>query len=302
MEAAWDISTGEGVTVAVVDTGVNTSSHFNQDGFGNRLLPGYNAILGINGSSYDQNFHGTHVAGTIGQETNNVIGVAGVAYKATIMPVKVFLRSDKTYLSRIVNGIDWAAEHGADIINLSLGGPKPDPATGKPDYSLLEEAINNAVANNVTVIAAAGNDGKKEVGCPACFDNVIAVGAVDYLKQRTSYSNYGPELALVAPGGNNSQDPDGDGDLNGGILQETFRPSLGFRFFAFGWGYWFLSGTSMATPHVSGVAALIKSKHPDWTPQQVRDALINTAEDLGAPGKDNEYGYGLVDAYAALQY
>ena len=160
MEAAWDISTGEGVTVAVVDTGVNTSFHFNQDGFGSRLLPGYNAILGIKGSSYDQNFHGTHVAGTIGQETNDGIGVAGVAYGATIMPVKVFLRSgDYALMSWIVDGIDWAAEHGADIINLSLGGPRSDPDTGQPsDYSLLEEAINNAVNNhNVTVIAASGN-------------------------------------------------------------------------------------------------------------------------------------------------
>ena len=156
--------------------------------------------------------------------------------------------------------------------------------------------------HNVTVIAAAGNDGRAEVGCPAAFANVIAVGAINYQKMRTPYSNYGPELAVVAPGGVTAEDPDGDGNLNGGILQETFRQSLGFRFFAFGWGYWFLSGTSMATPHVSGVAALIKSKHPDWTPQQIKDALINTAEDLGAPGKDNEYGYGLVDAYAALQY
>jgi serine protease len=304
MEAAWDISTGANVTVAVVDTGVNTSSRPNQDGFGSRLLPGYNAIRRTEGSSYDQNFHGTHVAGTVGQETNNGIGVAGVAYDATIMPVKVFLRSGNfALLSWIIDGIDWAAENGADIINLSLGGPKSDPITGEPyDYSLLEEAINSAVANNVTVIAAAGNDGRAEVGYPAAFDNVIAVGAINYQKMRTSYSNYGPELDLVAPGGVVAEDPDGDGNVNGGILQETFRQSLGFRFFAIGWGYWFLSGTSMATPHVSGVAALIKSLHPDWSPQQVKDALINTAQDLGAPDKDNEYGYGLVDAYAALQY
>ena len=314
VEAAWDISTGTDVTVAVVDTGVNSSFHLEEDGFGSRLLPGYNAIFGIKGSAYDQNFHGTHVAGTIGQETNNGIGVAGVAYNATIMPVKVFLRSgDFALMSWIVDGIDWAAEHGADIINLSLGGPKSDPNTGETyDYSLLEEAINNAVNNhNVTVIAASGNyypskpgDKVDEVSYPAAFTNVIAVGAVDYRKNRAPYSKYGPELTLVAPGGviSPAQDPDGDGKADGGILQETFRQSLGFRLFAFGWGYLSLSGTSMATPHVSGVAALIKSIHPDWTPQQIKDALINTAEDLGAPGKDDEYGYGLVDAYAALQY
>ncbi|MCX5897742.1 MAG: S8 family serine peptidase, partial [Proteobacteria bacterium] len=96
--------------------------------------------------------------------------------------------------------------------------------------------------------------------------------------------------------------PDGDGLKNGGVLQETFQEFFGFRFFAFGWSPYFLSGTSMASPHVAGVAALIKAKHPTWGPQQIRDALINTAEDLGAPGKDSEYGYGLVDAFAALQY
>ena len=304
MESAWDISTGAGVTVAVVDTGVNTSFHFNADGFGNRLLKGYNAILNIPGSSFDQNHHGTHVAGTIGQETNNGIGVAGVAYGATILPVKVFMRSPETYLNWIIDGIDWAAQNKADIINLSLGGPRRDPDTGQEyDYSLLKEAIDDAVnSHGVTIIAASGNQGIGEVGYPAAFDNVIAVGAVDYNKNRTFYSNYGTELALVAPGGVTSQDPDGYGLKNGGIYQETFLENLGFRFFAFGSGYYFLSGTSMASPHVAGVAALIKAKHPTWGPQQIRDALINTAEDLGAPGKDNEYGYGLVDAFAALQY
>jgi serine protease len=302
MESAWDISTGAGVIVAVVDTGINTSFHLGADGFGNRLLDGYNAILRIKGSTVDQNFHGTHVAGTIGQETNNGIGVAGIAYNATILPVKVFRRSgNSAFLSWIADGITWAAENGADIINLSLGGPRVDPNTGQPiDYSLLEEAINEAVTiYNVTVIAAAGNDGKAEVSYPAAFANVIAVGAVDYQKQLTPYSNHGPELDIVAPGGDLSEDFNGQ---PAGVLQETFRQYLGFRFIAFGWGYWFLSGTSMAAPHVSGVAALIKAKHPEWTPQQIRDALINTAEDLGPAGRDDAYGYGLVDAYAALQY
>jgi serine protease len=303
IEPAWDISTGAGVTVAVVDTGVNTSRYLNHDGFGSRLLKGYNAILGIPGASYDQNFHGTHVAGTVGQETNNNIGVAGVAYGAFILPVKVFLRGRETFLSWIIDGIDWAAQNGADIINLSLGGPRRDDTGREIDYTLLKEAINDAVNTyGVTVIAASGNDGIGEVGYPAALDNVIAVGAVDFSKNRTFYSNYGRELDLVAPGGVLSQDPDGDGLKNGGILQETFIESFGFRFFALGWDYYFITGTSMASPHVAGVAALIKAKHPDWGPQQIRDALINTAEDLGAPGKDNEYGYGLVDAFAALQY
>jgi len=304
VESAWDISIGTGVTVAVVDTGVNTTRFFDHDSFGGRLLRGYNAILGLPGVSFDQNCHGTHVAGTIGQETNNNIGVAGVAYGANILPVKVFLRSRNTYLNWIIDGIDWAAQNHADSINLSLGGPRRDPDTGEEyDYTLLKEAIDDAVNNyGVTVIAASGNDAIGEVGYPAALENVIAVGAVDYRKQRAFYSNYGAELDLVAPGGVVSDDPDGDGLYNGGILQETFSEYLGFRFFAMGWGYYFLSGTSMATPHVSGVAALIKAQHPGWGPQQIRDALINTAQDLGTPGKDPEYGYGLVDAFAALQY
>ena len=165
------------------------------------------------------------MARAVGQETNNEIGVAGIAYGATILPVKVFMRSRDTYLNWIIDGIDWAAQNNADIINLSLGGPQSDPDTGQQyDYTLLKEAIDDAVnTHGVTIIAASGNDGIGEVGYPAAFDNVIAVGAVDYNKNRTFYSNYGPELALVAPGGVTSQDPDGDGLKNGGVLQETFQ-------------------------------------------------------------------------------
>ena len=236
-----------------------------RDGFGNRLLKGYNAILGIEGSAYDQNFHGTHVSGTLGQETNNGVGVAGVAFGAKILPVKVFLRGSDTNLNWIIDGIDWAAQNGADIINLSLGGPKNDPQTGQPyDYTLLKEAIDDAVnTHGVTVIAAAGNDGVAEVSYPAAFSNVIAVGAVDYTKQRTSYSNYGPELALVAPGGDLSENFNGQ---PAGVLQETFQEYLGFRFFAVRLGVLF------PERHLHGNAACVRSggthqvKAPDLGP------------------------------------
>ncbi|MCX5894345.1 MAG: S8 family peptidase [Proteobacteria bacterium] len=295
VDQAWDKSSGEGVTVAVVDTGVNPTGH---DGFGNRLLQGYDAILGIQGYWQDNNSHGTHVAGTIAQETNNGTGVAGIAYRAKILPVKVLPRSgfaSDSNISWVTDGIDWAVENGADIINMSLGGP---------NSPLLEEAVNDAVNQGVTVIAAAGNHNYNEntqVGYPAAYDSVIAVGAVDYNKQRATYSNYGPELDIVAPGGDTSQDANGDGYMDG-IVQETFRQYLGFRYFAVDWNYYFFQGTSMAAPHVAGVAALIKSKHPDWTPEQIRSALLNTAEDLGDPGRDDQYGYGLVDAFAAVTY
>jgi serine protease len=291
VEPAWNLSTGTGVTVAVVDTGVNPTG---RDGFGDRLLPGYDAIYSIPRLWQDANAHGTHVAGTIAQQTGNGTGVAGIAFNAKILPVKVLPRKGSSLiaLNWVVDGIDWAADTGADIINLSLGGANP----AEP----LEDVINDVVNRGVTVIAAAGNDGGP-VGYPAGYDTVIAVGAVDYNKQRTSYSNYGPELDIVAPGGDGGQDANNDGNPDG-VLQETFQRYLGFKFFAIGWGYYFFSGTSMATPHVSGVAALVKSMHPGWTPQQIRDALINTAEDLGLPGRDDLYGYGLVDAFGAVTY
>jgi len=282
---AWDLSTGDGVTVAVVDTGVNP---FGVDGFGrlfwNRLLMGYNAILGIPGG-IDLHGHGTHVAGTIGQETNNWIGVAGIAFDAKILPVKVLSFIGEGLDSWVIDGIRWATNHGADIINLSFGGGYPSEA--------LEDAINYAYENRVTVVAASGNDGNDEVDYPAAYDNCIAVGAVRYDKSLTYYSNYGDALDLVAPGGDKSVDQNGDGYVDG-ILQETFW------FLGMGWWYRYKSGTSMASPHVAGVAALVKSLHPEYEADDIRQVLQETAEDLGDPGWDETYGYGLVNAYAAV--
>lgn len=288
LEEAWDIydiSKKSDVTVAVVDTGVNP---FGIDGFGklfkNRVLLGYNAILGIPGG-IDFNGHGTHVAGTIGQETNNITGVAGIAYDAKILPVKVMCFLGFGLDSWIIDGIRWATENYADIINLSLGGSTPSEA--------FQEAINYAYKKGVTLVAASGNDGVSEVGYPAAFENCIAVGAVRYDKNITSYSNYGDALNLVAPGGDLNEDQNGDGRKDG-IYQETFW------FLGIGWGYWYSTGTSMASPHVAGVAALVKSLHPNYTPDEIRQVLQDTAEDLGDPGWDEVYGYGMVDAYAAV--
>ena len=287
--AAWDVATGEGVTVAVVDTGINP---FGEDSFGSfgddRLLRGYNAILRIPGG-IDFDGHGTHVAGTIGQETNNGIGVAGIAHDAYILPVKAMSALLGGGLdSWIIRGIHWAVEQDADIINLSLGYGVFSRA--------LEDAVNYAYESGVTVVAAAGNDGVDQIIFPAAFANSIAVGAVDYDKVITEYSNYGEALDLVAPGGDTSLDHldlngDGYGD---GILQETCG------FLGFDWNYWYFTGTSVASPHVAGVAALVKSLHPDYGPDDIKRVLQDTAEDLGEPGWDEQYGYGLVDAYAAV--
>jgi serine protease len=284
---AWDISTGEGVVVAVVDTGINP---FGRDGFGSlahdRLLLGYNAISGIRGG-IDLNQHGTHVAGTIGQETDNGTGVAGIAYDASLLPVKSLSFLGGGFYYSIINGIRWATDNGADVINLSLGGSANSP--------LLEEAVDYAYEKGVTVVAAAGNDGTDDVLYPAAFEHCIAVGAVRYDKQLAIYSNYGEEIDLVAPGGDLDVDQNNDG-YEDGILQETFWA------FGLGWGYWFSTGTSMAAPHVAGVAALVKSIHPEYGPDEIRQVLQDTAQDLGAPGWDERYGYGLIDAYAAVSY
>lgn len=287
---AWDVSTGEGVTVAVVDTGVNP---FGFDGFGkwpdSRVLLGYNAI-GKTRGGLDLENHGTLVAGVIGQETNNGIGTAGIAFKAEILPVKVLWLNGRGLNSWISNGIRWAANHGADIINLSLGGYFPSRA--------LEDAVNYAYGKGVTVIAAAGNDGISDVTYPAAFENCIAVGAVNYDKTLTDYSNYGDDLDLVAPGGALNEDLNGDG-FGDGILQEGFVRSGLFRL---EWDFWYVTGTSVAAPHVAGVAALIKSLHPEYGPDEIRQILQDTAEDLGPPGWDERYGHGLIDASAAVSY
>ncbi|MCK5187035.1 MAG: peptidase S8 [Deltaproteobacteria bacterium] len=284
---AWDLSTGSGVTVAVVDSGVNP---FGFDSFGrfsvNRILPGHNAIWRLPGG-IDFNGHGTHVAGTIGQETNNTEGVAGIAYHAKILPVKVMSFLGFGLDSWIIRGIRWAADNGADIINLSIGGGGHSKA--------LEDAVDYAYEKGVTLVAASGNDGTDEVDYPAAFENCIAVGAIRYDKEKTDYSNYGEDLDLVAPGGDLTVDQNGD-DNGDGIYQETFR------FLGIGWDYRYFTGTSMASPHVAGVAALIKSLHPEYGPDEIRQVLQDTAEDLGNPGWDERYGYGLVDAYAAVSY
>jgi serine protease len=287
LEEAWDKSTGKDVTVAVLDTGVNPRG---PDGFGKRVLRGYNAILKIPGGC-DYNYHGTHVAGTIGQETNNMTGVAGIAYDARILPVKVLCGPESVGTSSwISDGIRWATDHGADIINLSLGSAYLP--------QVVEDAVNYAYGRGVTLVASAGNDGESRVIYPAAFENCIAVGAMRYDKTLTHYSNYGDDLELVAPGGdlNVDQNSDGYGD---GVFQETFERSW---FICIKWGYWFATGTSMSSPHVAGVAALVKSLHPEYGPDEIRQVLQETAEDLGDPGWDEKYGYGLIDANAAVSY
>ncbi len=294
MEAAWDTSTGDGVTVAVLDSGI---SPYGDDGFGDRLLEGYNAFLNRETRWQDFHSHGTHVAGTIGQQTNNDgIGVAGIAHSAWILPVKALNRYGYGSNATLAAGIRWAVDNGADIINMSLGSSRGGRA--------LQEAVEYADQHGVVLVAATGNDASADnltpVSYPAAYEQVIAVGAVDAMKNRAYYSNGGDKLDLVAPGG--SPDDFNEDGYSDAVMQETFKLYAGYLRRALDWGLYSMMGTSMASPHVAGVAALIKSLHPDWGPDEIRQALIDTAEDLGDPGRDDAFGYGLLDAAAALAY
>ncbi len=242
----------------------------------------------VNNDSYpnDDNGHGTHVTGTIAQATNNDFGVAGIAFNTTVMPVKVLnARGTGTY-TMIASGIYYATNHGAKIINLSLGGKNPSVT--------LKNALAYAYNHGVTIFAAAGNDDTKPIGYPAAYDAYcIAVGATQYDTTRAPYSRYGPSLDIVAPGGNIGVDQSYDGYPDG-VLQMTFGNT------PVDWGYWFYEGTSMSTPHASGVAALLLAQNPGLTPDQIRYILESTAIDLGSTGRDDDYGYGLINAPAAL--
>jgi serine protease len=266
-QSAWGSSTGRGVTVAVVDTGIRRDC---PDLQGTQILAGYNAIS--NGSEpTDDNGHGTHVSGTIAQTTNNNYGCAGVAYEASILPVKVLGADGSGSNFDVAEGIRWAADHGARVINMSLGGG---------GGSTLQEAVRYATAKGVVICAAAGNGGGGSLSYPAAYPETISVGAIQSNGTKASFSQYGTGLSVMAPGVN--------------ILQQTWDPKNGQFYF----GSW--AGTSMATPHVAGTAALVVARNPSLTPAQVKDILQRTARDLGPAGWDSQTGYGLIDAAAAV--
>ncbi len=289
MESAWDLMPGDTntVVVAVLDTGVRSYlSDFSTTTFSEG-----EDFINNDSDPDDDNGHGTHVAGTIAQSTNNqdtegYIGVAGIAYNTTIMPVKVLDMVGSGSTESLANGLYWATANGADIVNMSLSFP---PGVTFEQIPALTAAVQDAYSNGVTIIAAAGNDGIGIVNYPALYPEVIAVGATTYNEKLASYSNYGVGLDITAPGGDTSKDLNRDG-FGDGILQQTFDPLTNTA------GYWFFQGTSMASPHVAGVAALIIAKNGDIGPDQVREILLTSALDIGI-----SYGPGLVDASASLQ-
>jgi serine protease len=306
---------GRGTVVAVLDTGVayeNRNRYRRSPDFGrNDFVKGWDFV---DGDRYpnDNNGHGTHVASTIGERTNNPVGVTGLAYGARIMPVRVLNTVGEGSTASISAGIRFAVRHGADVINMSFefddgyrqlsGGELPD----------VLAALRYARRHNVTVVAAAGNLSRPTVAYPARYSSVIAVGATTEHGCRAEYSNSGRGLDVMAPGGG-ADDPNDATCTQGqpagrGIVQMTFPwaatidnapRASGYRRFGLPRGF---EGTSMAAPHVSATAALliasgVVGRHPKASTVERR--IKATAVDAGTPGFDPFYGAGRLDAAAA---
>ncbi|PKL25714.1 MAG: hypothetical protein CVV46_15890 [Spirochaetae bacterium HGW-Spirochaetae-2] len=281
MPDAWGITTGNSsVVVAIIDTGIAEDI---SDFAGTTFVDGWN-FVGNNDNTYDDNGHGTHVSGTVAQTTNNSHGTAGMAYGVALMPIKVLDGNGEGYSSDFAAGIIRAADSGADIINLSLAGG----AFNQTAYDAIRYAYE---VKGVAIFASSGNSDVATVDYPAAYgEYVIAVGATDRNKARAYYSNYGSMLDIVAPGGDISIDP------SGGILQQTVLggdPSTE--------NFYYYQGTSMAASHASALGALLLSRNPLLSPAEIFTAITTTAEDLGTAGKDEYYGYGLINPVAALE-
>ncbi len=312
---AWDRTVGsDDVTVAVLDTGV-----VDHPDLRDRLTGGYDFISSRGNSNDDDgidpdptdpgddprgessSFHGTHVAGTVGATTDNERGVAGVTWATRIMPLRVLgteggsnsdIAQAIRYAAGLSNASDSVPAQPARVINMSLGG--------EGFSRTLQDAVTAARRAGVVVVAAAGNENSGEPSYPAAMDGVISVAAVDATSSRAPYSNFGDSIDVAAPGGNARVDNNGDGFVDG-VLSTLADDSGEFSFV-------FLQGTSMASPHMAGVVALMLAANPELTPEDI-DLLIEGAHpdtsrritrDLGLQGRDDQFGHGLIDASAAV--
>lgn len=308
----WDLSKGDGVIVAVIDTGV----YLAHPDLSSQLIAGYDFIANRDsardGNGIDNNpddpgdsdipgassWHGTHVAGTIAAASNNGIGGAGVAWSAKIMPLRALGKNDGTsydiiqavrYAARLSNDSNTLPAQKADVINLSLGGSSSSAA---------EQAVYAAARNaGVIIVAAAGNEATSSPFYPAAYPEVISVSATRYNGTLASYSNYGNTISVAAPGGELSNDDNSDGQKDG-VLSTVADDSSGSRQPS----YRLFEGTSMASPHVAGVIALMKSAYPALSASDVDQLLQSCAITNKATScnRDNQLGYGQIDAYRAV--
>jgi serine protease len=289
MPAAWKLADGNGVIVAVLDTGVAFEDYKNF-----HLLPDLKGItfvepfdfVGNTKHANDDHGHGSHVTGTIAQVTDNGIGVAGIARNVRIMPLKVLSASGSGSVAGIADAIRYAADKGAKVINMSLGGAFPS--------AVLKKAVAYAHGKGVTVICAAGNESRGKVGYPAAYPGAVAVSATQFDEATTFYSNWGKDIDIAAPGGNTRIDQNGDG-MPDGVLQNTIALGDPTKDDYFGY-----MGTSMASPHVAGVAALVVGEgvtDPDRVEQILKDSA---RKPTNQPYTAERYGAGIVDAPAAV--
>jgi len=267
---AWDNITGsdglDTVKVCVLDTGVDTD---HPDLIGNLVLPGYNAQLGVDGNVEDAHGHGTGTSGVVGAVGNNNLGVAGMAWDINIIPVQINISNDNSsaYISTMAAGIEWCADQGGKVANLSYGGAQ---------YSTIDTAAQYLRDSGGLLFMSAGNDGTyNDMDTYPDYASFVIVGATDQSDVKTYFSEYGPFVDIAAPGVS---------------IRTTYLNG----------GYVNYSGTSFSSPMTAGLAALIYSINPDFTPAEVESYIFSTAVDLGSVGDDDEYGHGRIDAGAAV--
>ncbi|PGO61574.1 S8 family peptidase [Priestia megaterium] len=256
---AWDVTTSNGnIKIAIIDTGVQ----LNHPELAIKLWPGYNFVEG-NLNPNDGNGHGTHVAGIAGALTENSLGIAGIAPSASIIPVRALDNSGNGTLSNIANAITYSTNAGAKVINLSLGSSQGSIT--------LENAINYAWNQGVVIVAAAGNEASNTLTYPAAYQNVIAVASTDINDQKSDFSNYGTWVEVSAPGS---------------TILSTYTGSY----------YAYLSGTSMACPHVAGLAALLAAQGKNNV--QIKNTILSTCDPV--PGTGLYWTYGRINANRAV--
>lgn len=274
-EQAWNTTEGNGVKVAILDTGIN----LNQPDLAGKVILQKSFVTGFN-TVEDGNGHGTHVAGILAADTNNNVGVAGTCPGCQLLIGKVLDNTGAGTTSDATEGITWAADNGAKVISMSFGTNDPQSAL------LYNQAVSYAISKGAVVVAAAGNDGSTQLNYPAAAPGVVAVAAITNTDAKASYSNYGSWVQIAAPG---------DSILSTG-------PTHSFDLEPFGYNtsqpYYYLSGTSMSAPIVAGVAALIASTSYGTSPQAIINRLYATADKISGTG--TYWTYGRVDAAAAV--